>query len=80
VLEGNTKRVNSGQEVRKDCGKKQEAGDFSSIRNYKMKMVLKEKGEKTNIISKLIANVYMITILVSKSLETVRIMSKQSFR
>jgi hypothetical protein len=45
-----------------------------------MKMVLKEKEKKTNIISKLIANVYMITILVSKSLETIGSTSKQSFR
>lgn len=45
-----------------------------------MKMVLKQKEKKANIISKLIVNVYMITISVSKPLETIGIASKQSFR
>jgi hypothetical protein len=61
-------------------GKKQEAEDFSSIKNYKMKMVLEEKEKKTKIILKLIVNVYMITILVSKSLETIGIASMQLCR
>jgi hypothetical protein len=48
--------------------------------NHRMKIVLEEKEKKRKIISQLIVNVYMITILVAKLLETIGIPSKHTFR